>query len=270
LPGFSSFGLKANDGNNNFNALQVSVNRRFTRGLLFKTNYMWSHGITDASNGAGESVSIQNMACRACDRSNSSIDVRHVFTTSFIYELPFGHGKKHLADGPASHVFGGWEISSLITARTGLPINITMSRKSGDLPDGNSSNQRPNLVPGVSIYAANQTINNWFNPAAFSLPARGTWGNEGRYIAFGPGMYEVDTNLQKRFLITEHLALNFRASAYNLFNHPVYKNPSGSIGTLIGSTPVSAGFGKITDVINTGATGTGAPRRFEFMFRTEF
>jgi len=270
LPGFSSFGLKANDGNNNFNALQVSVNRRFTRGLLFKTNYMWSHGITDASNGAGESVSIQDMACRACDRSNSSIDVRHVFTTSFIYELPFGHGKKFLTDGPVSHVIGGWEISSLITARTGLPINITMSRKSGDLPDGNSSSQRPNLVPGVSIYAVNQTINNWFNPAAFSLPAKGTWGNEGRYIAFGPGMYEVDTNLQKRFLITEHLALNIRASAYNLFNHPIYANPSGSIGTLTGATPVNAGFGKITDVINTGATGTGAPRRFEFMFRTEF
>ena len=146
-----------------------------------------------------------------------------------------------------------------------------MSRKSGDLPDGNTSSQRPNRVPGVPIYAANQTINNWFNPAAFSLPAKGTWGNAGRNLAVGPGMYEIDTNLQKSFRITERLALNFRASAYNLFNHPIYKNPSGSIGSLTGNPPsVSGSFGRITDVINTGATGTGAPRRFEFMFRAEF
>src|SRR5712671_1799300 len=109
---------------------------------------------------------------------------------NFVYELPFGHGKPFLTGGPAAQIFGGWELSSIIAARTGLPVNITMSRKSGDLPDGNTSNQRPDLVPGVSIYAVNQTINNWFNPAAFSLPAKGTWGNEGRYTAFGPGMYE--------------------------------------------------------------------------------
>jgi hypothetical protein len=146
-----------------------------------------------------------------------------------------------------------------------------MSRKSGDLLDGNTSSQRPNLVPGVSIYAGNQTITNWFNPAAFSLPAKGTWGNAGRYLGRGPDMFEVDSTLQKRFPITERLALNFRASAYNMFNHPVYSTPSGSIGALTGNPPsVSAGFGRITKIINTGAVGTGAPRRFEFMFRAEF
>ena len=72
------------------------------------------------------------------------------------------------------------EISSFVTARTGLPVNITVSRKAGDLPDGNTSSQRPDLVPGQSIYAANQTILNWFNPAAFAVPAKGTWGNLGR------------------------------------------------------------------------------------------
>jgi len=271
LSGFSSFGLKANDGNSNFNALQLSLDRRFTRGLLFQMNYMWSHGITDASNGAGESVALQNMACRACDRSSTSIDVRHNMTANFIYALPFGPGKALLASGPAAQVFGGWSLSGIVTARSGLPVNITMTRKSGDLLDGNSSNQRPDRVPGVSIYAANQTISNWFNPAAFALPAKGTWGNLGRYIANGPGMYEIDSTLQKRFRITEALALNFRASAYNLFNHPVYKNPSSGIGSLIGNPPaVSGSFGQITNVINTGAVGTGAPRRFEFMFRAEF
>jgi len=271
LAGFGSFGLKANDANNNFNALQVSLHRRFVHGLLFQTNYMWSHGITDASIGAGESVAIQHMSCRACDRSSSNIDVRHNITTNAVYELPFGHGKRFLNDGIASTIFGGWELAGIAYARTGLPVNITMSRKASALPDGNTSNQRPNLVPGVSIYAANQTINNWFNPAAFSLPANGSWGNLGRYIANVPNMVEFDTSLQKRFKITERLALNFRAAAYNLFNHPNFKNPSGSIGSLIGNPPaVSGSFGRITNIINTGAVGTGAPRRIEFMFRAEF
>ena len=84
-------------------------------------------------------------------------------------------------------------------------------------------------------------------------------------------MFEVDSTLQKRFRVTEQLALNFRASAYNLLNHPVFKNPNSSIGALTGNPPsVSGSFGQITNVINTGAVGTGAPRRFEFMFRAEF
>jgi len=269
LAGFSSFGLKANDANNNFHSLQVSLVRRFIRGLLFQTNYMWSHGITDASAGAGESVAIQNMSCRACDRSSSNFDVRHNVIINGIYELPFGPGKQFATHGLGSRLLGGWELAGIASARTGLPVNITVSRKASALPDGNTSSQRPNLVPGVDIYAANQTITNWFNPAAFAVPANGTWGNLGRNAARGPGMFEIDTSLQKRFPVTEHLALNFRAGAYNLLNHPVYSNPSGSLGSFSGGVP-SANFGRITSIINQGAVGTGAPRRIEFMFRAEF
>jgi len=270
LAGFGSFGLKANDGNDNFNSMQVLLSRRLVRGLLFQMNYMWSHGITDASIGSGESVAIQHMACRACDCSSTNIDVRHNMTANAIYQLPFGAGKPFLHGDTASKIFGGWELAGIATARTGLPVNITMSRKAGDLPEGNTSSQRPNLVPGVSIYAANQTINNWFNPAAFTLPAKGTWGNAGRYLGNGPGMFEIDNSLQKRFKITERVALNFRAAAYNLLNHPVFKTPSGSIGSLTGANPVNGAFGTINNIINTGAVGTGAPRRIEFMLRAEF
>jgi hypothetical protein len=102
-------------------------------------------------------------------------------------------------------------------------------------------------------------------------PANGQWGNLGRYVANGPGMYEIDSSLQKKFKLAERIALNFRAAAYNLFNNPVYKNPSASIGSLTGNPPsVSGSFGKITSIINTGAVGTGAPRRIEFMLRAEF
>jgi hypothetical protein len=263
LSAFGSFGMKANDGNDNFNALQASIQRRFFSGFLFQTNYMWSHGIADASTGSGTSVAFQNMACRACDRSDSPVDVRHTLTTDGVWELPFGHGKQYLSSGPASEILGGWSLSGLATARTGTPINITVSRKAAALPDGNTSSQRPNLVPGVPIYAATQSIPNvWFNPAAFTAPANGTWGNLGRYIANGPRNYEIDTGLQKRFHLTERLNLAFRASAFNLFNNPQWSNPSGNTS--------SSGFGRITSVLNTGATGTGAPRRVEFMLRAEF
>jgi hypothetical protein len=262
LAGFSSFGLKTNDGNSTFNALQLSLRRRVAKGLMWQTEYMWSHAITDASIGAGEATTIQNMSCRACDRSNTQFDVRHTMTTSAVYQLPFGRGHRLGDSNAANWVFGGWSLSSLTTARTGLPVNITVSRKAGDLPDGNSSSQRPNLVPGQSIYAADQTLTNWFNPAAFAVPAKGTWGNLGRYVARGPGYYEIDAALQKSFPIVEGKTVSFRAEAFNLFNHPIFGNPSGNSS--------SGSFGRITSILNTGATGTGTPRRLQFALRLDF
>jgi hypothetical protein len=276
LAGFSSFGLKTNDGNNNINSLQTSLQRRFTRGLLFQMNYVWSHAIGDASIGSGEGVSFQNMTCRACDRSSTTYDVRHSMVMNGVYQLPFGYGRQYLnGKSLAAQVFGGWELSGVAAARTGLPVNIGISRSASALLDGNNSSQRPNLVGGVPIYAANQNMNNWFNAAAFAAPANLTWGNLGRYIADGPGTYEIDSSLQKRFQVSERVVLNFRADAFNLSNHPQLKNPGSSVGSVKGSgsnlyISPSASFGRITNILNTGATGTGAPRRLEFMIRAEF
>jgi hypothetical protein len=263
LAQFSQFGFKSNDGNNNFNALQLSLQRRFVGGFLWQTQYMWSHGIADASIGAGESVTIQNMSCRACDRSDAPFDIRHTMTSNAIYQLPFGPGRRYLnGHDVASRLLGGWELSGLATASSGRPVNITIKRSASQLPDGNTGSQRPNLVPGVPIYAAHQSIYDWFNPAAFSAPAKGTWGNLGRNIARGPGYYEIDAALQKRFQMTERFALNFRAEAFNLFNHPIYASPSGNLS--------SSSFGQINSILNTGAVGTGTPRRVEFAMRLDF
>ena len=263
LAQFSQFGLKANDGNDSFNAMQVSLQRRFLHGLLWQTQYMWSHGITDASIGAGESVTFQDMACRACDRSDSPYDVRHTMTSNAIYQLPFGPGHRFLSgSGWISNLLGGWQLSGLTTASTGRPVNITIRRSPSQMLDGNTGSQRPNLVPGVPIYAPNQTIDNWFNPAAFAMPAKGTWGNLGRNIGRGPGYYEIDTALQKRFRLNDRFGLNFRTEAFNLFNHAIYANPSGNFS--------ASSFGSITSVLNAGAVGTGTPRRIEFAARLEF
>jgi hypothetical protein len=264
-PMFGQFGVKGSDANNNFNALQATLQRHFTAGWLWQTQYMWSHAISDGSVGAGESISVENASCRACDRSDSSYDVRHTITMNSIYQLPFGPGKPYLHfGGVAGKLIEGWALNGLATASTGRPVNIVVTRAAGDLPDGNRSNQRPDLVPGMSIYpSGGQTIRNWFNLAAFKVPAKGTWGNFGRNAARGPGLYEIDLGLEKRTLVTEHTSVSFRAEAFNLFNHPIYANPFNNI-----STP--ARFGQITNVLNSGVVGTGTPRRLQFMLRLDF
>jgi outer membrane receptor protein involved in Fe transport len=263
IPTFGQYGYKNNLGNSNFHSLQISLQRHLTSGWLWGTQYMWSHGMADEGFGAGDTIGVQNVSCFKCDYSSTDIDIRQSLSLNSVYELPFGPGKHFLSGGGAAgKVLGGWQVSGIAAAMSGRPINITIKRSASVMPDGNTSGQRPDLVPGVPIYAAGQNINNWFNPAAFAKPAKDTWGNLGRNIARGPGYYEIDTALQKDIPLTERLKLEFRAEAFNLLNHPIYSDPGGSIS--------SSSFGVITDQLNDGATGTGTSRRLQFMLRLEF
>jgi hypothetical protein len=127
--------------------------------------------------------------------------------------------------------------NGLSTARTGRPLNITISRSAAAMLDGFTNNQRPGLVYGVPIYPADQTINTWPNPTAFATPAKFTWGDPGRFIARGPAFYEVNTGIERQGHISERLRLS---------------------------------FGRITSVLNTGTSGAGTPLRTQFMMRLEF
>jgi hypothetical protein len=136
-----------------------------------------------------------------------------------------------------------------------------------DRPDGVTRNQRPDLVPGQSIYGSPKTINNWLNINAFAVPAPGTWGNLGRNVARGPGYYEIDVALEKSTAVTERLNVKFRAEAFNLFNHPIYTDPALGIGSSGNPDP---SFGVITSELNTNPTGPGSSRKIQFMLRLEF
>jgi hypothetical protein len=263
LPTFGRIDEKRYDGNSNFNALQVSLHRRVGRGLNWGTEYMWSHSINDSSVGAGEGARPQNSDCRACDRGNSAQDVRHTFTSNWVYGMPFGKGQKYLTTGPAMRIFGGWEMSGIWTMRSGRPLNITMSRSTNDLPDGNSRDPRPNLVPGVSIYApGGSTYGMWYNPAAFATPASRTWGNLGRHVARGPGAGQVDLALQKVNHITEKKTITLRFEAFNLFNFIQAANP--------GSTWTSpASFGIVSSGLNR-TIGSGTARQLQLALRFSF
>jgi len=263
LPNFGRIDEKRNDGKSNFNALQFSLHRRAARGLTWGTEYMWSHSINDGSTGGGEGLRPQDQACRHCDRGNSSTDVRHTITSNWLYKLPFGPGQRMLNAGPASRILGGWEMSGIWTMRTGRPLNISISRSSGDLPDGNSRDPRPNLVPGVSIYpAGGRTFAQWFNPAAFAIPASRTWGNLGRHIGRGPGQAQVDFSLQKKIRIVEAKELVFRIETYNLFNRVQAANP----GTTLTSP---ASFGLVNNGLNR-TIGTGTSRQIQLAMRFNF
>jgi hypothetical protein len=237
---------------------------------------MWSHAITDGSIGAGEAVSVQNNSCLSCDRSSTNEDVRHTLTSNAVYQLPFGQGRRFLNDGVAGKIVGGWDLSGIMTARSGLPVNITITRKANVMLDGITSGQRPNRIPGVSLTpAGGSTLNNWFSFAPFAVPAKNTWGNAPRYFGRGPGNYEIDTALSKRTELFEHGGLTFRAEAFNLFNHPMFGNPSGGLGSVTTDasgniTAINPSFGRITSIVNTGATGTGTPRRLQLSLRLDF
>ena len=260
----SQIDTKANEGMSIFHALQTNLTHRFHNGFFVAGNYMLSHALDDGSVGAGEADAAENVACFRCDYARSNFDVRHSGNASVVYDLPFGRGRRFLNKSKlADAVIGGWSVDSLLYFRSGLPLNVTVSRSSTVLPDGNNVNQRPNRVPGVSIYSSNRGITSWLNPAAFAIPAAGTWGNAGRNIAVGPNFWQDDVALEKLFSVTERYKVIFRAEAFNLFNRAQYGQPSGSFNT--------ASFGHITSVINTtGLVGTGTPRQMEFALRLNF
>src|SRR6185295_10815510 len=132
------------------------------------------------------------VSCRSCSKGRSAYDARHNFYVQASYPLPLGK----------SILLRGWAISGVGSMRTGLPLTVTVSRKATDLPDGNSANQRPNVVPGVSLIPpGGRTLDQWINPASFSIPAVGAWGNAGKNTVDGPGLFQFDTALAKNIRI---------------------------------------------------------------------
>ena len=260
LPQFGRVDIKTSGSNANFNGLQFSLYRRAAAGLQLGTQYMWSHSFDEGSLGGGESTALQKADCRSCDYGPTNQDVRHTLTVNGVYELPFGR------DGNGSsvvhHVFGGWTLSGLMQARTGRPLTITASRSVSDLPDGNNQAQRADRVSSVDVYPATQTPEMWFNPAAFALPAPGTWGNVGRNTVRAPGLFQIDLALQKRFPLGGPRNFEFRLEAFNAFN----RVNLGAPGTAV-TSPSS--FGRITGPLNRGY-GTGTARQMQFMFRMNF
>ncbi len=293
LPGFDQVDIKYDDGVSSFNSLHVGLSRRYKNGLLWELKYLWSHSINDGSIGGGEANAPENVNCRSCDLGPSVYDLRHNLVVNSVYELPFGKGKTFLSHGLASSIFGGWEMSGIGVWHTGHPLTVIMNPDSSYLADGNGgSDQRPDVVPGVSVVPANQNPNNWINPAAFTSPptdANGNllrWGNAGRGLVRAPGTWQIDVALTKQFKITERLSMELIAQAFNIFNKDQLADPNLVLNynppdstSRVGYLTPSPGFGQITSLVNVNSnsdkfapddTGSGLPRELQFAIRFKF
>ncbi len=267
-PAFGQIAWRGNQTNSTYEGLGVSLQRSFRRGLLFSMNYTWSHEIDDGSMGSGDGDSLapEIVACRACDNASGIWDVRHVVNFNTVYELPFGAGKTYLSQpGFLRSVFGSWELTSIVGARTGFPVNVTVDRSASAVPDGNTNNQRPNILLGVPLIPpGGATPSEWINPAVFAVPAAGTFGDAPRDVARAPGLWQADVGLSKRIALKERYQLQFRAEAFNLFNRAQFGMPNADISAGPGE------FGVITQPVNTTPIGTGTPRQIQLALRLEF
>jgi hypothetical protein len=251
LTTFGQIDEKRFDGITNFNGLQASLLRSFSKGWLFQAQYMWGNAISDSA-GSGEGGQIQDIACRACDRGAADYDIRHTFTANSVYQIPFARNK----------FYGGWDLSGIFTSRTGIPFTVLVNRAAGVVPSGQTQSQRANYLGG-DPYAANKGPGQWLNPAAFGVPAAGTYGNAGRNRFRGPGLWQADLGIAKRFKITERFNLDFRTEMFNLFNRAQFGLPVANIST-------TATFGRILQTANDGSTGSGTSRQLQFMLRLNF
>ncbi|HEV3316136.1 MAG TPA: carboxypeptidase regulatory-like domain-containing protein [Candidatus Angelobacter sp.] len=265
FPAFGQIEFRGNSNNSSFQALQGSLQRSFQHGLLFTVNYMWSHEIDNGSLGGGDADFPQDPGCPRCERASGDFDARQTANATVVYQLPLGRGRAFLDQpGILRALFGSWELTSIVGGRTGLPVNVTVARRASAVPDGNTTSQRPDLIPGVPLAPpAGSTSAQWINPAAFVVPAPGTFGNAPRNLARAPGIWQADAGISKRFMLSEKVGVQFRAEAFNLFNRAQLGAPQSDF---------SAGpnFGKVLSTVNTGPVGTGTPRQFQFTLKLDF
>jgi Carboxypeptidase regulatory-like domain/TonB-dependent Receptor Plug Domain len=229
--GISTITRLENKASSNYNALQVAL-RRTVGALSLSVAYTYSHSIDDSSDRYdGTFVNSYNPAM---SRASSNFDERHMLNVGYVYDLPFF--KK---TGLTHSLLGGWQYSGIATFATGTPLTVTNGTTYGDNAGvGNSvgTGSYPDVIgkPSTGIPPASQANSGsyskfFYNPAAFALPTGLTFGDAGRNFLRNPGRVNFDMALFKHFAIKESMAFEFRAEAFNVFNHPEWSGYSGSM-----------------------------------------
>jgi hypothetical protein len=234
-PNYQGIGGSTNNAISNYNSMQLTVQRRLAAGLEFNFNYTWSHFLDDAdSSGWGSRAGAQPYQIAnnpGANYSNSNFDVRNAFKGNIVYQLPFGKGKRFMNKSfILDELLGGYQISSTIQLTGGQPFTVTTS--------ATSYSQAGSVFPNYSGVSTRprggHTIEEWYNPAAFTLPADGTYGDVRRNSLYGPGIELVNISAGKVFDIYKTVKLQIRADATNAFNHfnpglPSTNLPTGNL-----------------------------------------
>ncbi len=245
-----------------FNAGTMRVNKRLSKGFAVGANYQYGHSIDDA--GAEGSVlgsgaaSVQNWQNVLGELGNSSVDVRHTVSGTYLYELPFGYDKAWVTTGVGSHILEGFSISGSFDFASGTWLSPSYQASVSSTVCGTGGVMRPNLT-GISPTAGGGSLHEWFNPAAYVAPTNtpgfcNYFGNAPRNSIEGPGTISNNMSLSKTAQLGDTRSLEIRATINNVFNTVQYSG--------VGTTVNSQNFGQVTSV--------GTMRQFQFMARFRF
>jgi hypothetical protein len=239
----------------NLNALQVRLQKRMTRGLMFMARYTYSKSLDDASTiGGGGQTVIQNNADPRGDYGLSSFNMTHQFLGNFTYQLPFGDRQRFASRGWEKNVFGALRVNASFTAHSGTPYTVRVNSKNPacqNVPGVNS--ERADQIAGPGL--ADPTVQEWFNTGAFSIPA-GCTGDAPRNSVIGPGAFTINSGVSKTIQFGRDglRRLDISWNTNNLLNHVNYSG----LSTVFGSST----FGQIT--------GASAMRSMQFTTRLNF
>ena len=257
--GYGTIGQISPRFTSNYNSLQASLQKRLSNNSLVNVAYTWSHALT--TNQSDRSSGIQNSSCIQCDYGRASLDRRHVFTANYVYDLPWHRSQQ----GLVGHLLGGYEVTGILAVNSGLPFTVFARRANGDPAavglnssgapnNGSVATPRPNQV-GDPNAGAPKTWTQFFNTAAFAdVTVGGASGNERRGAVTGPGLWRYDMALIKNTNLSELVHLQFRAEAFNLFNHTNF--------STIGTTKGLSTYGTVT--------GTRDPRIMQLALKLSF
>jgi hypothetical protein len=240
---------ESSEGNSILHAGSVRVRKRMSKGLGVSGVFVFSKSIDDASSiGGGSVVVAQNPFDLPAQRGLSSFDQKFKFTGNWIYDLPFGDGRRFLTKGALSHALGGWQWSGDFTIASGLYFTPQVLGATADINRGVSGSIRANIVPNELLKVANPSTAEWFNTGAYcapgpaSCPGGTVYGDAGRDIIEGPAQFTFDTTINKTIVIRESRSLELRLTANNVFNTPYFSG----LNTIVNSPT----FGEITGVSN--------------------
>jgi hypothetical protein len=252
-PGYSSIVMAFTGANSHYNSLQAELHGRVTRDLDLQAAYTLSRAIDPSTGGSGmdlANVSNPYLGWKF-DVGPSMLDRTHVFFTDFVYSIPFLRNSQSRFLKTA---VGGWELSGIITAQTGTPLNVSYNGTSVCNVVSNCS-IRPDLVGSISYPKSATTLNGgvsnptiqWFSPSSFGAPAIGAFGNLGYNALRGPGRDNWNLSLFKEFVISEDRGtrFEFRAESFNTWNHTEFGGAGTNAGVDTTFSPGSTTFGKV-------------------------
>jgi hypothetical protein len=239
-PAFGDIQWMENRVASDYNSLQISLEKRLSKGLTGLMSYTLGEALTDApdhisTSGGGAGIDTgtfrepQDSFNLAAERGPAEFDVRHRFVASYVWELPFGRGRRYGDQWNAATDFllGGWQLTGIHVLQSGLALTATLGGASV-LNLGGERRARPNLVGDPELPASQRTIQRWFNTdalAAFS-PGPQAFGNAGVGIMRGPGHANFDFTLAKDFRIDENHRVQFRTEIFNAFNRANFGPPN--------------------------------------------